>query len=407
MSLDPPPRVVSKFTEIWRDWLYFFWDFIQSHTSGGTPTPPATGLSWNAHGNTAITDGAADNALKVETASFIVTGSPLAGETPTELSAQGNHFCWIADKASLRAGVATTTGQWADANIGDSSVAIGRAAQATAGNAIAMGSEATVGTVPPSGTPFLYGSDGIAIGTGAVNTGQTAIAIGSLSVVTSQWGTAIGRESESTGNLATAVGLQAKASGGGAVAVGTAVSATNTNSVCIGVGAGYSVPMVNPDANTVWMGAGSVDPTLILQNSRAGILYQTPLSTLDIGGSVGFKYTTLNATDGDTYSITGDEYTFRIDLGSFTSTSDAYTIQLPTISSTAIDRRVYYFKITDISHIAGNHGNVLLKPEASQYIEDFVEGRGHRFAAGVSLPLESGNAVTIIANDTDKTWWVI
>jgi len=57
MSLEPPPRIVDKFVNIWRDWLYFFWEFVNSHTGGSSPTPPTTGANWNAHGNDAVGGG--------------------------------------------------------------------------------------------------------------------------------------------------------------------------------------------------------------------------------------------------------------------------------------------------------------------------------------------------------------
>ena len=42
-----------KNNRTWIKWLYDLWAFIQSHTGGVAPESPATGTSWNAHGNTA------------------------------------------------------------------------------------------------------------------------------------------------------------------------------------------------------------------------------------------------------------------------------------------------------------------------------------------------------------------
>ena len=63
-SVSPPPRLVEKFTTIWKDWLNFQYEHIISHTGNSSPTSPTTGTNWNAHGDT--TGG---------TGPFTVTGS--------------------------------------------------------------------------------------------------------------------------------------------------------------------------------------------------------------------------------------------------------------------------------------------------------------------------------------------
>ena len=221
---------------------------------------------------------------------------------------------------------------------------------------------------------------------------------------------------EASNSAAIGVYVDAGINGDGfSVAGGVALRASAAGALVFGSGWNATQRLDNTSISSMWLGVQSTVPTVILKKqgtlssdiANMGVIQQDPLSTLDIGGSVGFKYTNLNAVIGGTYNITGDEYTFRIDLADFTSTSDEYIMQLPTISASAIDRRIYYFKVTDINHNAGNHGTVLLTPEATQYVEDLDEGNGHRLGQGDPLGITSGQSITLIANAADETWWVI
>ena len=60
----------------------------------------------------------------------------------------------------------------------------------------------------------------------------------------------------------------------------------------------------------------------------------------------------------NTIAAADDEYTFRIDKGTLSS-GQIYNIYLPTIS--AVDRRLYYFKVTDINATATG-GQIRLNP---------------------------------------------
>ena len=385
MSLEPPPRIVDKFVNIWRDWLYFFWEFVDEHTGGSSPTPPATGTSWNAHGNTAVSDGDAANFLKVEHGSLWVDGSNsvsgFLGDYPSGAEYQGSgsesKMLFIADKGAFRAGKVTGTA-WDDAQIGQSSFAAGAESIAS-------------------------GTDTVTIGTNSINNAtNNAVIMG------------IDNEITSAGIFALCFGHQNYLNFFNTACLGTWLEAQASGSFVIGKGqfpgAGR---LVNNVPNSLMIGLGSTTPTFTLLNGRCAVsttanVITDPLSTFDIGGSVGFQYTPIDPTvSGDTYTITGNEYTFRIDVSGLTQNTDFYNIQLPVISSGAIDRRIYYFKVTDMAESNGNHGSIRLIPGAAQYIEDFGGGVGHRLLNPLYLEVTAGESITVIANNTDSTWWVI
>ena len=357
-----------------------FWRIANTfnlHTGSGDPSPPATGSSWNAHGNIATSDGGAANPLKIKNGSlWIDNGNNIDGtygDFPTGAEYQGTGIAykliWKGSTGDFRAGYVSTDA-WDDANLGGASVGLG-------GNTLASGGQS------------------VAIGNAAQSTKTGTLAVGAGCQALAVFGTSFGLDARV--DTASITGL----------AIGTYLDSTALGAVTIGKGVSSGSRLTNARFNSLVIGVNSTTGTLFLENARCGVNENIPLSTLDVGGSVGFQYTPLNATDATTYTITGDEYTFRIDLSGMTTTQDEYTIQLPTMSSTAIDRRVYYFKVTDITHVTGNHGKVLIKPGTGQYIEDFSEGQGHRHPVNDPLILQSGDAITIIANDTDKTWWVI
>ena len=430
MAIEPPPRIVDKFVNIWRDWLYFFWEFVDSHTGGSSPTPPATGLSWNAHGNTAdggAISGADSDPLNIQNSSFFISGS--GGHAADMEGYAGKAFYYISDKGSLRAGDYLIN-QLNDSNIGTGSIGLGQRTEPRSSNGIAIGQIVEVEgnqsmAIAASGAKVIAWTPGLnaAIGNFCNIFEESAVSTtpGGTGWLTNN--TVVGNSSSIKKSFGAGfifidnnvcIGLNAEIRDcSSSLDVGLNTKVTASNAAIIGIGNSDSDKFTNDIASSMMIGVGlgAVDTaTLTLRNARLGINQEDPISTLDVGGSVGFQYTNLTATDGTTYTITGDEYTFRVDVSGFTTTTDIYTIQLPTISSTAIDRRIYYFKVTDIDEIQGKHGTVSIQPEASQYIEDFGtlnQNEGHRLAAGVPLGLKVGISITIIANNTDKTWWVI
>ena len=406
MSLEPPPRIVDKFVNIWRDWLFFFWEFVDSHTGGSSPTPPATGTSWNAHGNTAT--GEADNPLVIDAGSFIVTGS--TGDHPPQLDSTGSNFAWIPGKGTLVAGVQDVTGLTAS-EIGTGDIILGK-----------NNSSVSVAT-----SNVLIGEGNSADGAGFFGTSNNNTVIGLDNYAGSFGNTVVGASNSIDGGQAFALVV------GNDLVVERTPFGLRQSSMCMGrylkvvdgqnsgvIGIGRGSPDADQITNNIpyslmlgctpapFGGNPDATHTIILRNNRLGVIFDNPLSTLDVGGSVGFQYTTLDPTvSGTTYPITGDEYTFRIDVSSLLNPNDFYNIQLPVISTSAVDRRIYYFKVTDIAESNGQHGKVRLIPGAAQYIEDFNSAVGHRLLNPLYMEIDAGTSITLIANNTDSTWWVI
>ena len=283
MSLEPPPRIVDKFVNIWRDWLYFFWEFVDSHTGGSSPTPPATGTSWNAHGNDAVGD--ATNALTISDGSFIVGGTGATGDLNGETDATGvAYLAWYQGFKILRVGTPWSgngtypASPWTAANLSSAigSFTMGQSTSVESSNTIAIGPTNFANTTTGSSSLFGNGNKATA---SAVNL------IGTLNNGFSQSSTAVGTGSEVAG-----LGFN--------LAVGNYVKANGFFTGMIGVGQPGSVI-----ENTVWSSLGlgsypSTTPDILLTNSRAGIRQLAPLSTLDVGGSVGYFSTDITSTDG-------------------------------------------------------------------------------------------------------------
>ena len=216
MAMEPPPRLIGKFEQIWRDWLYFFWDFVFKHTGGSTPTLPATGSSWNAHGNTAT--GAAASPLKVEEATFWVDG--IVGDSPASFSGASNGFAYIPSKFALRGG-ATTGTQWG--TIGDYSLAYGFNAIASASGSIAIGS-----------TSSASNTASIALGASTISSGANSVAIGSTARATGITSLAVGSGCRATNINSVSVGISNIVVGVNSIAVGRNIVILGEESICLG-----------------------------------------------------------------------------------------------------------------------------------------------------------------------------
>ena len=503
MSLEPPPRIVDKFVNIWRDWLYFFWEFVDSHTGGSTPTPPATGTSWNAHGNTAIGD--ASNFLKIENASLLIEGTtPATGVGNTPAAGAGTRFMFIPSKGgAIRSGVATGT-EWDAANIGASSIAIGSGVTApgssqvvlgknnailnTTQSEVCIGSNSTVQTfgqglalggnivvdgilscVALGSTLQNHGNQSIAIGTssrvgfdgigpndvGYLSIGNS-IAIGSGAICEATQSVAFGPacqilsdETVQTGKQSVALGYGVAVAGNNAVGIGSSVKIgdvltgdiNSKNCIAIGnlvgvslaenamvIGSGFSAPnrLINTKPNSLWMGINSDTPTFIFDGKTGGagttgfigIVQQNPISTLDVGGSVGFKYDLVTATNGGNKTLT-EEYVVFVDMAAVTLTN-TFIVNLPDLGATTIDRRIYYIKFISTT---GNWppsttaNSLQINPGNNDGIEEIDGGAalaGQFKSDGVPLNFSfgggSGNrgaALTLIADNDLGGWWVI
>lgn len=361
MPLSPPPRSTPPFNHIWKDWLNFLYnyllDFIATHTGGGTPTPPATGTSWNAHGSTAVSDGTASNPLIIEDGSFLIdNGTAATGEYPTAGTHSGGgdeyKFLYVGDKASLRVGRVGGT-NWDDAGIGNRTIFVGDDGLITGNNASGFGNNITVsgnnsfgagnGTVVSGAVSFGFGKSNTISGAGSIGLGEAitaagaacigmgktvtvgtaggihnnAISIGASSRAPLGAAIAIGESAQSDGTASLALGKATSATGTQSTCAGFTTSATNSNSVSIGtflatsgsgsmtlgVGAGGGASrLINAVDDCIYIGVGT-EPTLRLEDNKCAICNAVdgafePLSTLDVGGSVGYQQDNLASDNG-------------------------------------------------------------------------------------------------------------
>ena len=97
-------------------------------------------------------------------------------------------------------------------------------------------------------------------------------------------------------------------------------------------------------------------------------------------------------------------------MSALTGATDNYNIVLPALGASTIDRRIYYFKVTNKTGAAAPTATLTLKPNASDQLEDWenvIGPGGNLLAAGDGFVIPLGDAVTVIANNTDGAWWVI
>jgi hypothetical protein len=135
------------------------------------------------------------NGVRSAVDGFTVTGTFGAG-TPLAVSGTGTRLLWYPRKAAFRAGRVTLGSMWDDANIGETSIALGEDTQANGPNAIAMGAR-------------------------SVASGSNALALGSNVSASALLSTAIGFDSRATGDLSIAMGTRASTNGqNGAFAIG-------------------------------------------------------------------------------------------------------------------------------------------------------------------------------------------
>lgn len=405
--IDPPPSRVKEFIYIWKNWLNNLWAFLQDHTGGSSTGGTGTGSDWNAHGDTAV--GAAGSPLKVTPGAFVVTGS--TGNTPTDIETSGTHFSFIPAQGAIRAGNVSGT-QWAAGNIGLCSVgmginptasnffsvAIGSNVTSSAQSGIALGSNGTTA----SGTPSLAlgdqctaaGDKAVAIGSSCNSTVDNAISLGIVTTASGNLSTAIGTTVTASGATSTAIGATAIASGNSSLALGKWVKARNTNSVTIGIGTGSGTTLDNNSANTMWLGANTTSPTLVLQNSRCGIENQTPLSTLDVGGSVGYKYQIITSVQSPpaTPLTLSDQLTVIVD-----NSAGPVSLNLPATSG--VDRRIYHVK-----RAYSGGGAVKVYAANGEYIDGVL---ADSTTSGYAISAQDAPMILCDDTSTNKGWWIL
>jgi len=417
--------------------------------------------AWNAHGNTAIGD--ATNFLKIENGSLLLEGtSPTVpvGGVPT--TGAGTRMMYVADQGSLMVGLATgtqfdtvgnrclvvgednsfssvtknNTGVIGKENIigSNNSLVAGLRNQTSAALAMVLGkdcvSSAASFSAAIGNNVNVSGLDGIGMGTGVVVAGQNSFAAGNgaaisaggsssvcigenaavdgingLAIGTSSYtgfsaaANAIGNAARATSSNTLAVGLTCEASGGGSVVFGHWVDATATDSVAIGIGVSNANRLVNPTASSMYIGVGSVLPTLRLQGNKCAVVSDTdfqPLSTLDVGGSVGYQFTNLEFSADTPYTPTGDELCFSVNFTG-AGTGNTFVFNLPTITATAFDRRMYHIINEAPTRAGAGATNIIqIVAPAGHYINTGA-GTGFTMTSAGSFTMIPGDSVQFVA----------
>lgn len=395
-QLEPPPTIIKEFTYLWKEWISKLYTFIKSHTGGSTPVSPATGTSWNAHGNTAT--GSATSPLKIDSGAFFVEGN--VGDSP--LSGATSGFTYIPSKYALRAGQTTGT-QWD--SIGDYSYAFGNDCTAPGANTIAFGGGAAAG-----------GVNNIALGTSSAASNNSAIAIGNTAVASAQNSICIGVNTTASGNNNVAIGAIASAGGGGsayadAVVIGNTSFAGNTNTFAIGkfvsasasgsivIGRGVSFPfgmLSNTVPNSLMLGVGTTTPTFTLVSGRCGVgsTATSPLSTLDVRGSVGYQYRIITSAQSPPASplTLSDELTVIAD-----NSLGPVSLYLPSTSS--IDRRIYHIK-----RAVSGGGTVKIYAATGEYIDGVIADLAN---GGATISAQDAPMLLCDNTSTNNGWWIL
>jgi hypothetical protein len=151
-------------------------------------------------------------------------GGLVAGGSGSEIpaSGQGRRLMWYPGKAALRAGQVNAD-QWDDANVGQSSVALGENVIASGQRSVALGA-----------LTRASGSLSTAFGDATQATGTRSTAMGSLTEASGVYSTAMGENTTASGTSSTAMGRNTTASGLASFAAGNGVSAGGTASVAFG-----------------------------------------------------------------------------------------------------------------------------------------------------------------------------
>jgi hypothetical protein len=181
-------------------------------------------------------------------------------------------FLWYPEKGSIRAGEATVSGEWDDANIGDRSAAFGYATTASGDYSTAMGRETSA--TGQYSTAMGYQT--------TAGTGTAAIAMGYSTLATGNYATAMGRDTSAQNDYSTAIGRAIQVAGDNSVGIGLdGTSRTITkNQVMAIVGGNVSIGTVTPTHELNVVGDTNITGILYVNN----ISSQSPLS-LETGGT--------------------------------------------------------------------------------------------------------------------------
>lgn len=163
---------------------------------------------------------------------FVAAG----GVSDIPASGAGRRMMWYPGKAAFRAGLVSGD-EWDDANIGNSSIALGDQVIASGIRSTAFG--ALTRATGSLSTAFgdatnATGSRSTAMGSGTLASGGFSTAMGDRTTASGQGSTAMGRSTVASGLVSLAVGNQVTASGTASVALGQAATASTSGTFVFG-----------------------------------------------------------------------------------------------------------------------------------------------------------------------------
>ena len=302
------------------------------------------GSGWSLTGNAGINSltnflGTTDNkpviikqfgneALRVETGGALLATGTASGVTP--VTGAGVRMMWIPAKGAFRAGTASGA-EWDDANIGNSSIALGSGVTANGASAIAIGSgeangqtsgmfgsanhsyETNTYTFGYSNTAGIQNGNaaagGMAIGSFNTVYGSTAFAFGDNNFARMQNSMALGIYADAKAVNSFAIGNSCIAYSDNSFAIGTLTGANGANSMAIGnnlhaysafeIALGQYATSYTPNSTTNWdpadrllvVGNGSSFATsanalIIYKNGNVTIGGSNPVEKLEVCGNI-------------------------------------------------------------------------------------------------------------------------
>lgn len=166
----------------------------------------------------------------------LVAGGATGSAIPA--AGAGTRMMWYPGKAAFRSG-SVNGAQWDEANVGQSSVAMGSNTRASGASSVATGfSSIAAGeaSVAMGSATTASGAASVAMGERSVASGNQAVAMGFLTAASGPSSAAFGDRTKATGAGSSAFGSGTTASGSGALAAGIGTTASGASAVALGDG---------------------------------------------------------------------------------------------------------------------------------------------------------------------------
>ena len=263
--------------------------------------------------------------LSLDNDGGIMAKGTFGSGTTLTTSGAGTLMFWYPKKAAFRVGWTGGT-EWADANIGNYSTAMGSGTKASGSSSTALGA----GTI-------AEGQYSTAMGYTTTAGGETSTAMGGYTTASGLFSTAMGNTTIASGNYTTAMGINTTASGAASTAMGYTTIASGNNTTAMGNFAstnGNAGSFVYGDNSTgavmnstaanqfkvraaggyvFHSDAGLSDGnTLVFNNGKLGIGHNAPNAPLAFANVTGPKISLYSGTANAQYGLGVEGYQLQI-----------------------------------------------------------------------------------------------